>query len=767
MGSAVPPKEPELSAAPLPAERGAPTDHLRHAVEHAAHLLPAQGPITVFIHHNTLHAFEDLPFDEAVRRGAEVFGCQPYLSEERYRAALGRGRIRLPDLRAVLADDLGDRCRRARRRAVHPARAAAGDARITRSHRPGGRAAVVHGRDGRAAAGAAGGVAAARRRLIAETRRWVMRDLRGAGTAPPRRGCADLFARFTETEIEQWDEADWEAFALELLWARVPRRGRARRRRCPAAELPVRHRDLLLAATGVDTDLRGARPAHPVLRRVPRPGRRPLAAAGPRAGVLPRLLHALPPARPGRRTRGCAGWPTNSAASRTRRRTPLQSAADVARRAGRRRRPSGTAYLAATLLALRGWGGMIHQVEAAATGSPSRSRPGSLVEFLAVRLLLDRLALAARREGTPGLHRPARGAARRACGHGEAAGPAAGRGARRSRSSSSPSCSAGRRRSCTACTPDDWAALVAEVERSTGSSGGACSTWPTSGGSAPRASTRWPCTRRRRADRPAVPGVDLPRRARGVVPPAPGGGRPGLRDVRRRRVLRRGHVLPRGGRRPLRPAVPGGRHAEALGRGASRTTARSTTHKRTRRARRGVRAGAAPAPLGTRTAVVGAVLAAGVGVLAAVPLVVAGAVPAADGRACSTTSGGSSARRRTRLRLERHRGRTRARSAAAVGFTRRGDDRHRRAGAARHRADARLRPAGADPRARVAQHEQPARVGARLRGVRRVGRRAERPGHRADPERPAGAGRAGRRAGWRSRTTRCSSAGCTTPATST
>src|SRR5580765_8535399 len=84
-----------------------PEARLREAIEHAAHLLPAQGPITVFIHHNTLHAFEHLPFDEAVRRGAEVFGCQPYLSEEQFRNALSRGRIRLADLESVLEGDLG------------------------------------------------------------------------------------------------------------------------------------------------------------------------------------------------------------------------------------------------------------------------------------------------------------------------------------------------------------------------------------------------------------------------------------------------------------------------------------------------------------------------------------------------------------------------------------------------------------------------------------------------------------------------------------
>src|SRR5205085_8608986 len=69
-------------------------DHLSEVIEHVSHLLPAQGPITVFIHHNTLHAFEEWPFHEAVKKAAHVFGCHPYLSEDRYRAELARGRIR-------------------------------------------------------------------------------------------------------------------------------------------------------------------------------------------------------------------------------------------------------------------------------------------------------------------------------------------------------------------------------------------------------------------------------------------------------------------------------------------------------------------------------------------------------------------------------------------------------------------------------------------------------------------------------------------------
>jgi len=77
-------------------------DLLRSAIEHAAHLLPRQGPIGVFVHHNTLHAFEHLPFERAVIEAAELFGAEPYMSEAAYRAELARGRIHLADIDALL-----------------------------------------------------------------------------------------------------------------------------------------------------------------------------------------------------------------------------------------------------------------------------------------------------------------------------------------------------------------------------------------------------------------------------------------------------------------------------------------------------------------------------------------------------------------------------------------------------------------------------------------------------------------------------------------
>ncbi|PWU12637.1 MAG: DUF2309 domain-containing protein [Terriglobia bacterium] len=81
---------------------GSRQERLRDAIDRAAHLLPMQGPIGVFVHHNTLHAFEDLPFERAVIEAAQIFGAEPFMSEAAYRSELARGRIHAGDIGAVL-----------------------------------------------------------------------------------------------------------------------------------------------------------------------------------------------------------------------------------------------------------------------------------------------------------------------------------------------------------------------------------------------------------------------------------------------------------------------------------------------------------------------------------------------------------------------------------------------------------------------------------------------------------------------------------------
>jgi len=79
-----------------------PRRQLRRMVDHAAHLLPAQGPIGVFIHHNTLHSFQHLPFEQAVMEASRLYGTEPYLSEDAYRKEFDAGRIMAEDIREVV-----------------------------------------------------------------------------------------------------------------------------------------------------------------------------------------------------------------------------------------------------------------------------------------------------------------------------------------------------------------------------------------------------------------------------------------------------------------------------------------------------------------------------------------------------------------------------------------------------------------------------------------------------------------------------------------
>src|SRR5277367_737155 len=98
-------------SSPLPNSNDSRTglERLQQEIDQAANLLPLSGPITAFAFLNTLQALEDLPFAEGMLKGARLYGCEPFLSEERYREKLARGRIRVDDLAAVVRKELGSR----------------------------------------------------------------------------------------------------------------------------------------------------------------------------------------------------------------------------------------------------------------------------------------------------------------------------------------------------------------------------------------------------------------------------------------------------------------------------------------------------------------------------------------------------------------------------------------------------------------------------------------------------------------------------------
>jgi len=64
------------------------TSRVTRALSHAAHVLPDQGPIGVFIHHNTLHAYQHQRFHDAVVEGAQLIGAEPYPAEAFLRGAV-------------------------------------------------------------------------------------------------------------------------------------------------------------------------------------------------------------------------------------------------------------------------------------------------------------------------------------------------------------------------------------------------------------------------------------------------------------------------------------------------------------------------------------------------------------------------------------------------------------------------------------------------------------------------------------------------------
>lgn len=79
----------------------------QHVLHELKHYLPTQGPLKDFVHHNTLHAFQDMKFYDALYKASSIFGFQTTLSLTEYRDLYSIGRITPKVLERVILERKG------------------------------------------------------------------------------------------------------------------------------------------------------------------------------------------------------------------------------------------------------------------------------------------------------------------------------------------------------------------------------------------------------------------------------------------------------------------------------------------------------------------------------------------------------------------------------------------------------------------------------------------------------------------------------------
>lgn len=80
-------------------------EFVSHALHVLEHFLPTQAPLKDFIHHNTLHAFQEFPFHKGLNAAQQLFGYQTYMPLSFYREQYLSGKIAVQILDRVLAQN--------------------------------------------------------------------------------------------------------------------------------------------------------------------------------------------------------------------------------------------------------------------------------------------------------------------------------------------------------------------------------------------------------------------------------------------------------------------------------------------------------------------------------------------------------------------------------------------------------------------------------------------------------------------------------------
>jgi uncharacterized protein YbcC (UPF0753/DUF2309 family) len=333
---------------------------LRAALERAAQYLPAQAPIRRFVHHNTLHHFETMRFEDALVEASKVFGAEPFLREERYAELLRRGRFGERQLEAVLAEEgVGDE-------PLFPGGPGERALRVRRlAHPP----------------------------PAVEAIRWLVFETELLRTPWEGSPLVRSLGGKAAAEVEG---------ILRALWSRCEALVRARPI-APAPEVGPRLRDGFVAAELPDPDDL----VNPFLSRVlaayldqgvaywPMPREASLYASF-------RRLYAQPAGAPD-------PWRAPLRAELLRQASAgLDAEAVALEELERLDAPTEAweALLTRTLLALPGWGGMVRQLEQRPDLAPVEGFPVKLLDLLAIRLVLDRLAFEHQGVASLGERRP-------------------------------------------------------------------------------------------------------------------------------------------------------------------------------------------------------------------------------------------------------------------------------------------------------------------------------------------------------------------------
>lgn len=369
-------------------------EQVARALEHGIHLLPVQGPIAVFVHHNTLHAFEHLPFEQAVVAGVDTYGAHPYWPESRYRNKVEWGRISVSDLEKELLEDLAESAHEvvapsttrlqlrlammAQRLRIGPdeeIRWSIAETDAMKSFLPDVPTSVAN-------------------QMVHQVRHWMLREYSSTEDISDENLALVLIELADEFDLDRrasWTDKTWTAFTLRFLFL-VCRKGASQvANREGSGPHPKRHRDVIRDHFLFDCDQSVNELLIRFLSNALDQGLAQWSSASGDQGLL-RLFLTLY----GEASEFALGSLSElrhivhreSHTSLTARESIVASLTSMGIQEGYLDR-----FIESTLLALPGWTSMVWQLETNAEWTPRPLPEGSLEELLAIRLLLDRASI--------------------------------------------------------------------------------------------------------------------------------------------------------------------------------------------------------------------------------------------------------------------------------------------------------------------------------------------------------------------------------------